>query len=68
MMRDEIEVTVDGVSYRLSELSAAAQEQVTSMQFVEAQMAELNAKLAVYQTAHNAYQAALRELVPRTRQ
>jgi hypothetical protein len=68
MLHDELEVTVDGISYRLSELSTAAQEQVTNLQFVDAQMVELNAKLAVYQTARNAYQSALRELLPRTRQ
>jgi hypothetical protein len=68
MMSDEVEVTVDGVSYRLSELSEAAQEQVANLQFVDAQMADLNAKLAVFQTARNAYQSVLQQLVPRTRQ
>lgn len=64
-MTDEIEVTVDGISYKLSELSEAAQEQVANLQFVDAQMAELNAKLAVFQTARNAYQSVLQQLVPR---
>lgn len=67
-MQEEQEVTVDGVSYRLSDLSAAAREQVTSLRFVDAQMTELHAKLAVFQTARNAYEAALRELLPRTHQ
>lgn len=67
-MDDEIEVTVDGISYKLSELGDAAKEQVANIQFVDAQMAELNAKLAVYQTARNAYQSALQQLVPRTTQ
>ncbi|EEF27482.1 conserved hypothetical protein [Ricinus communis] len=67
-MEEETEVTVDGVTYKLSELSEAAREQVASLQFVEAQMTELNAKLAVYQTARNAYQAALQQLVPRLKQ
>jgi len=67
-MDDEIEVTVDGISYKLSELSEAAQEQVANLQFVDAQMAELNAKLAVYQTARNAYQSVLQQLVPRLSQ
>jgi hypothetical protein len=68
MMDEELEVTVDGISYRFSELSAEAQAQVTNLQFVDAQMANLNAKLAVYQTARNAYQAALQQLVPRATQ
>ncbi|MYM97353.1 DUF6447 family protein [Duganella vulcania] len=67
-MDDEIEVTVDGISYKLSELSEAAQEQVANLRFVDAQMAELNAKLAVFQTARNAYQSVLQQLVPRVPQ
>lgn len=67
-MDDELEVTVDGISYKVSELSTEAQNQVTSLQFVDAQIADMNARLAVYQTARNAYQAALQQLVPRTRQ
>lgn len=68
MMDEEIEVTVAGISYKLSELSHAAKEQVANLQFVDAQMAELNAKLAVYQTARNAYQSVLQQLLPITRQ
>lgn len=67
-MNDELEVTVGGVSYLVHELSAEAQEQVVNLRFVEAQMVELNAKLAVYQTARNAYQAALQQLLPHTKQ
>jgi hypothetical protein len=68
MTNDEVEVTVDGVTHKLSDLSPAAQEQVANLQFVDKEMAELNARLAVYQTARNAYQAALQQLVPRTTQ
>lgn len=67
-MSDKIEVTVDGVTYPFDQLSEEAREQVTSLQFVDAQIAELNAKLAVFQTARNAYQAALLQLVPRALQ
>ncbi len=67
-MEDEVEVTVDGVSYKVSELSEAAREQVANLQFVDAQMAELHSKLAVFQTARNAYQNALQQLVPRIKQ
>lgn len=64
-MDDEVEVTVDGVTYRLSELSAEAQAQVANLQFVEKEMAELQSRLAVFQTARNAYQGVLQQLVPR---
>lgn len=67
-MNDEVEVTVDGVTYRFSELSEEAQEQVNNLQFVDQEMAKLNAQLAVFQTARNAYQSALQQLVPRTQQ
>ena len=67
-MSDDIEVTVDGVSYRLRDLSEEAQAQVANLQFVETQMAELHSRLAVFQTARNAYQAALQQLVPRIHQ
>ncbi len=67
-MDEQLEVTVDGVSYKVSTLSEAAQAQVENLRFVDAQMAELNSKLAVYQTARNSYQAALQQLLPHTRQ
>ncbi|MET0263984.1 MAG: DUF6447 family protein [Duganella sp.] len=67
-MEDEVEVTVDGISYKLRELSPEAQEQVANLQYVDAQMADLSAKLAVFQTARNAYQSALQQLVPRLKQ
>lgn len=67
-MQDEVEVTVDGVTFKLSELSEEAKSQVTNLQFVDAQIVELQAKLAVFQTARNSYQAALQQLVPRVHQ
>lgn len=67
-MQDELEVTVDGVTYKMDELDEEARQQVTSLQYVDAQIADLQASLAVFQTARNAYQAALSQLVPRTRQ
>lgn len=64
MLLEEAEVTVNGVSYKVSELSEEAQAQVTNLQFVDTQMADLRAKLAVYQTARNAYETALQQLLP----
>ncbi len=68
VMDEELEVTVNGVSYAVKTLSAEAQAQVANLQFVDAQIADLNSKLAVYQTARNAYQASLQQLLPITRQ
>lgn len=62
----ELEVTVNGVSYVVAELSAEAQTQVTNLQFVESEIARLNAQLAVYVTARIAYENALREALPRS--
>lgn len=67
-LHDEVEVTVDGVSYKFSDLCEQAQAQASSLQFCDTQIAELQAKLAVFQTARNAYQSALQQLVPRTHQ
>jgi hypothetical protein len=68
MMDEEVEVTVNGVSHKVSELSAEAQGQVNNLRFVDAQMADLRARLAVYQTARNAYESALRQMLPHTKQ
>jgi len=67
-MDEELEVTVHGVSYKVSALSEDAQLQVTNLQFVDTQIALLNSQLAVYQTARHAYEAALQQLLPRTTQ
>ncbi|MYN44005.1 hypothetical protein GTP23_02850 [Pseudoduganella sp. FT93W] len=55
LMDDELEVTVDGVSYKVADLCEEAKAQVTSLQFVDAEIADLQARLAVYQTARNSY-------------
>lgn len=65
-MEEEIEVTVDGATFRVSDLSAEAQAQVTNLKFVDAEIAKLNAQLAVYTTARIAYENALRAALPRS--
>lgn len=67
-MNEDVEVNIGGKTYRVSELCQEAQGQVANLNFVDAQIAELNAKLAVFQTARNAYQAALQQLLPYTTQ
>lgn len=67
-MDQDLEVTVNGHTYRVADLSAEAQAQVTNLQFVEGEIARLNAQLAVYVTAKMAYENALREVLPRSLQ
>lgn len=65
-MEEEIEVTVDGATFRVADLSPEAQAQVTNLKFVDAEIVKLNAQLAVYTTARMAYENALRAAVPRS--
>lgn len=67
-MDEPEEVTVDGISYRVDELSEEARTQVTNIKFVDAEIATLNARLAVYTTARKAYENALRAAMPRSLQ
>lgn len=57
------QITIDNKAYDLDTLSDEAKNQVASMQFVDAELARLNAQIAVYQTARNGYAAALKELL-----
>lgn len=66
MMEDEEEVTVDGVSYKVASLNEEARTQVNNIKFVEAEMAALQSRLAVYTTAKIAYENALRQALPRS--
>ena len=63
---DDEEVTVDGVTYKVAALSEEAQTQVNNIKFVEAEIAAMQAKLAVYTTAKIAYENALRQALPRS--
>ena len=67
-MEQELEVTVNGTSYRVADLNDEARSQVSNLQFVEGEIARLNAKLAVYLTAKMAYENALRDALPRSLQ
>ena len=51
---------VNGQSYDMDALSEDARAQVTNLQFVDTEMARLQAQLAVCQTARNAYVQALK--------
>jgi hypothetical protein len=56
-------VTIDGKEYDLESLSEEAKNQLTSIQFVDRKIAELQAELAVCQTARNTYAKTLSDML-----
>lgn len=65
MSDNEQKVTIDGTEYLLSSLSEEAKTQITNLRFVESEIVRLKAQLAVASTAKLAYQAALKNAVPK---
>lgn len=57
-------ITIDNKSYDLDALSADARAQLTSLQFVDAELNRLQAQAAVLQTARLAYAKALQAALP----
>ena len=53
-------VTIDNVEYKLDELSDEARAQLINIQFVEAQLQQLNNEWAVSDTARIGYTNALK--------
>jgi hypothetical protein len=53
-------VTIDGIEYNSEDLSDNGKAQLASLQFLEVQMGKIRSEIAVYQTARNAYIAALK--------
>lgn len=53
-------ITFDGKDYLLSDLSDAAREQLVNLQFVDAQLQQLNNEWAVADTARLGYSSALK--------
>ena len=53
-------VNIDGIEYPLDKLSETAKAQLESIQFVDAQIQQLNNELAVADTARIGYTNALR--------
>jgi hypothetical protein len=56
-------VTINGTSYASANLSDAAKMQAVNVQVVDAELARLQQKVAIAQTARNTYVAALIEAV-----
>jgi hypothetical protein len=57
-------ITIDNKSYDLDNLSAEARAQLVSLQFVDQELARLQAQAAAMQTARNAYAKALQAALP----
>ena len=57
-------INIDNVDYDLETLSEEAKAQLSSLQFVEAELARLSAQTAVTQTARIAYSKALKAALP----
>lgn len=57
-------ITIDGVNYLISDLTDEAKAQIQSLRFVEAELARLNAQIAIASTAKMAYQGALKTALP----
>ncbi len=57
-------ITIDNIDYDLDTLTDEAKAQLASLQFVDAELARLQAKAAVLQTARVAYARALTAALP----
>lgn len=61
---DAQKITIDDVEYKLSDISDKAKEHLSSIQFVDSMIQQLNNELAVSDTARIGYTNALKaELV-----
>ena len=54
-------IKINDIDYELESLSNKAKGQLTSIQFVDAELARLEAKIAVLQTARMAYSKTLND-------
>jgi hypothetical protein len=57
-------ITIDNKQYDLASLSDEAKSQLASIQFVDSELARLQAKAAALQTARIAYSKALQAALP----
>jgi Family of unknown function (DUF6447) len=61
---EEPTLTHNGKTYNVSELPEAAQKQLMNVKIADSEIRRLQMQLAIAQTAHNAYQQALIEILP----
>lgn len=60
-------ITVDDIEYNSEDLTDNGKAQLASLQFLEVQVNKLQNEIAVYQTARNAYVAALKAELEETK-
>lgn len=60
-MTEKQTVTVDGVDYNLDEVSGEGLALIESVRFVEAELKNAEAMVAVFKTAHAGYMSSLKE-------
>ena len=53
-------ITIDGKEYNLEDLSDSSRAQLASLQLTDQRIGQLQADLAIAQTARNAYASALK--------
>ena len=58
-------IKIDNVDFDTEKLSDEARAQITSIQYVDQELARLQAQAAALQTARIAYANALKELLPK---
>jgi|TARA_B110000093_G_C12675057_1_gene287816 hypothetical protein len=63
MAKKEETINIDGIDYKLSELSQECKDELVSLQFCETELVSLAAKMAVTSTAKVAYQNAVKALL-----
>jgi hypothetical protein len=57
-------ITIDGKEYDHADLSTEAKAQIISLQVTDQKIAELQAQMAIYQTARAAYARELIAMLP----
>jgi len=63
-MAEEQTITIDGVAYRLSDLSDQAKGNIASLRGCDQKLQLLQQEMAIVQTARAAYAGALKGLLP----
>ena len=61
---NEQKITIDEKEYDVESLSDEAKTQILNMRFADQEIADVQKKLAIAQTARNTYANALREELP----
>ena len=54
-------VNIDGKDYEFENLSDKAKSTLISLQFVQSELTKINAQIAAYKTAENAYKVSLKK-------